>query len=204
MKKVISVLFALVLTFSMSPASLAAPIQQDESLSEFSFEASLEDLQDGITFVISKNEDGGFVVRQILVEDAVAQNEEAVPFDVEAIPYYTPGDTAFHCGLTHLWDNGVAYLHWEAHGDQLTNVKAKVYCKDTSILFPKSYFNDYINEYDDLDGMYDNAYGQTEFFSIPDDVEKVKVGWSNVYITTVKDGKMSVPDASQTVKLKDY
>lgn len=43
--------------------------------------------------------------------------------------------------------------------------------------------------------------GITEDFDIPSNVEKVKVGWENAYVTTVKDGKLSMAAASQTVTL---
>lgn len=60
---------------------------------------------------------------------------------------------------------------------------------------------DDIDGYSDLSGRYNYASGITEDFDIPSNVEKVKVGWKNAYVTTVKDGKLSMAAASQTVTL---
>lgn len=94
-----------------------------------------------------------------------------------------------------------AHLHWNATGEQLTRVQARVFCKPTSIFATNYYYNDDIDGYSDLSGRYNYASGITEDFDIPSNVEKVKVGWKNAYVTTVKDGKLSMAAASQTVTL---
>lgn len=85
--------------------------------------------------------------------------------------------------------NNRAILYWTATGNQLIRVQASVFCKDTSILSPEYFFNDDIDGYSDLSGRYNKADGATRVFYIPSSVEKVKVGWSRAYITTVSGGK---------------
>jgi len=106
----------------------------------------------------------------------------------------------FHVGI--VKDSSTkAHLYWSATGTQITNVSGTIYCSNTSILKPKSYFSGRIDEYKDLNGRYNKANGSTKSFSIPKNTKKVKVGWKNVYITTIAGGKAYLGNASSTVKL---
>lgn len=194
MKRLVSLLLAVIMTLSMTLGVSAAPVQQQESVAnEISLELSIQDLKNGVTVVIEDNGSEGYVARQLSSEETTAiENGKSLERKIVA---------TFHCGITYHKSTQSAHLHWNATGEQLTRVQARVFCKPTSIFATNYCYNDDIDGYSDLSGRYNYASGITEDFDIPSNVEKVKVGWKNAYVTTVKDGKLSMAAASQTVTL---
>ena len=194
MKKLVSLLLAVIMTLSVTLSVSAAPVQQQESVAnEISLELSVQDLKNGVTVVIEDDGSGEYVARQLSSEEtADIENGKLLERKIVA---------EFHCGITYHKSTQSAHLHWNATGEQLTRVQARVFCKPTSIFATNYYYNDDIDGYSDLNGRYNYASGITEDFEIPSDGEKVNVGWKSAYITTVKDGKLSMASASQTVTL---
>ena len=166
----------------------------ETTLEDFFIEVSLDDLRDGVTVALEDNGDENYVVRQLSPEEAFRFENGKASTEVIA---------TFHCGLKYNKGTHRGSLHWNATGKQLTRVQATVFCKDTSILSPDYFFDGDIDGYLDLSGRYNQTNGTTSSFDIPSDVEKVKVGWSSAYITTVTDGKNSMASASQTLTLAD-
>lgn len=191
MKKLFSLIFALVLALSLSVGVYAAPVQTDElPLDDFSINVSVDDLQDGITVVIEEDENGNCTVRQISSEEAMALENNPSPRILGT----------FHCGLEYNSSTSQGHIHWKATGDRLTRVQATVYCKNTSVLYPETYFDEDIDGYTDLSGRYNDAHGSTDNFNIPRDVDFVSVGWSSATVSTVTKTTKLAP-ASQIVTI---
>lgn len=76
------------------------------------------------------------------------------------------------------------YLSWEIHYPQLTYFSADLYCRDTSLFFPTYYVN--TSESQSYTGANSLGYGQSyTYFSIPSSIDKVRVGWTDEYISSV-------------------
>jgi hypothetical protein len=190
-KKFVSLVLVLALSFVVCVPAFAAAPAQNIALDDLSIEMSVADLQQGATVVVEEDTNGNLTISSP-TEAFALENGRSTRAVV----------ATFHCGITYDKNSNSAYLHWNATGERLTRVTAKIFCKSTSILFPKSYFNDDIDGYSDLSGRYNSASGATDSFDIPSGTTKVKVGWSSAYVTTVAKGKMSMASASQTVTLK--
>lgn len=86
------------------------------------------------------------------------------------------------------------YQSWEIHYPQLTYMSADIYCSTTS--YPPSYYNsESVSQ--SYTGAYGSGYGQSyTYFSISSSVEKVRVGWTNCYISSVTDSFSVAPGSS--------
>lgn len=195
-KRLLAWLLTTILVVSMmTPTAFATYTggePQQTEVGEFSAEMSIDDLQNGVTVIIEDTGDGNYLARQLSPEEAFALESGRISIKVEA---------TFHCGLKYDKNTHKGYLHWTATGDKLTRVQANVFCRETTILFPESFFDGDIDGYSDLRGQYNSAYGATGSFEIPSNIKKVKVGWDNAYVTTLEDGKMSMSNASETITL---
>ena len=73
MKRLVSLLLAVIMTLSMTLGVSAAPVQQQESVAnEISLELSVQDLKNGVTVVIEDNGSEGYVARQLSSEETTA------------------------------------------------------------------------------------------------------------------------------------
>lgn len=190
MRKLFSLILALVFALSLSVSTYAVSAQSRTPLSDFSVEVSIDDLKDGITIVVEKDENGEYILRQLSNAQTVALESNPSPRVV----------STFHCGITYHSATSTAHIHWTAAGERLTRVHADVFCQSTSMFFPDTYFEGTIDGYADLGGRYNTANGVTDDFDIPNNVDKVKVGWSSATVSTVTS-TVKIPGASQTVSL---
>ncbi len=86
MKKLIALLLSVLLALtSMAPAYAAKPYLENQN---FSIEASIDELADGITFAIIQDADGSLTVQKIEQGDISLQANQRVA-------------GKFHCGLTY-------------------------------------------------------------------------------------------------------
>ena len=155
------------------------------------YEASIDELADGITFAIIQDADGSLTVQKIEQGDISLQANQRVA-------------GKFHCGLTYHKNASTAHIHWTATSSQLTAVRARVYCKPTYIIggdYGKYFFYGDIDEYRDLGGRYNTANGATDDFDIDSGLKKVNIGWTSASITTVRGGTLALPSSIDTVEL---
>ena len=186
--KIKSKIFSLILTLVMMFALSAMPVSADTSskIDSSSLPSiTLSELENGIDVIIVKD---GSSLKAVTQEQRKALKNSVIDFGT------------FHVGIVKN-SSTKAHLYWKATGTQITYVSGTIYCKNTSILKPKSYYSGSIDEYKDLNGRYNKANGTTDSFKIPKSAKKVKVGWKNVYITTIAGGKAYLGNASSTVKL---
>lgn len=119
MKKLIALLLSVLLALtSMAPAYAAKPYLENQN---FSIEASIDELADGITFAIIQEADGSLTVQKIEQSDIALQANQRVA-------------GTFHCGLTYHKNASTAHIHWTATSSQITGVRARVYCKPTYVI----------------------------------------------------------------------
>ena len=185
--KILSLILTLVMVFTLSAIPASAVSADTSTMIDTSSlpSISLSDLERGIDVVIVKD---GSSLKAVTQEQRKSIKRAVIDFGT------------FHVGI--VKDSSTkAHLYWSATGTQITNVSGTIYCSNTSILKPKSYFSGRIDEYKHLNGRYNKANGSTKSFSIPKNTKKVKVGWKNVYITTIAGGKAYLGNASSTVKL---
>lgn len=189
MKKLIALLLSVLLALtSMAPAYAAKPYLENQN---FSIEASIDELADGITFAIIQDADGSLTVQKIEQGDISLQANQRVA-------------GKFHCGLTYHKNASTAHIHWTATSSQLTAVRARVYCKPTYIIggdYGKYFFYGDIDEYRDLGGRYNTVNGATDDFDIDSGLKKVNIGWTSASITTVRGGTLALPSSIDTVEL---
>lgn len=125
----------------MAPAYAAKPYLENQN---FSIEASIDELADGITFAIIQEADGSLTVQKIEQSDIALQANQRVA-------------GTFHCGLTYHKNASTAHIHWTATSSQITGVRARVYCKPTYVIggdYGNYFFYGDIDEYRDLNGRY--------------------------------------------------
>ena len=138
MKKLIALLLSVLLALtSMAPAYAAKPYLENQN---FSIEASIDELADGITFAIIQEADGSLTVQKIEQSDIALQANQRVA-------------GTFHCGLTYHKNASTAHIHWTATSSQITGVRARVYCKPTYVIggdYGNYFFYGDIDEYRDL------------------------------------------------------
>lgn len=96
MKKLIALLLSVLLALtSMAPAYAAKPYLENQN---FSIEASIDELADGITFAIIQEADGSLTVQKIEQSDIALQANQRVV-------------GTFHCGLTYHKNASTAHIH---------------------------------------------------------------------------------------------
>ena len=177
MKKLIALLLSVLLALtSMAPAYAAKPYLENQN---FSIEASIDELADGITFAIIQEADGSLTVQKI-------------------------EQSTFHCGLTYHKNASTAHIHWTATSSQITGVRARVYCKPTYVIggdYGNYFFYGDIDEYRDLNGRYNTASGATDDFDIDSGLKKVNIGWTSASVSTVRGGTLALPASIDTIEL---
>lgn len=189
MKKLIALLLSVLLALtSMAPAYAAKPYLENQN---FSIEASIDELADGITFAIIQETDGSLTVQKIEQSDIALQANQRVA-------------GTFHCGLTYHKNASTAHIHWTATSSQITGVRARVYCKPTYVIggdYGNYFFYGDIDEYRDLNGRYNTASGATDDFDIDSGLKKVNIGWTSASVSTVRGGTLALPASIDTIEL---
>lgn len=187
-KILISALSALtVMLGAITPAtSVMAADSQFIELDDI--EATINQLADGVTVVLTKTADGTF--------------EQNIYYDTFSIP--RPRATAdgvlewaeFHLGFND-WNDDTGRLYFTISADEpMYGVSGSAYVKSTSVLHPATFYSDTFDKY--LNGsmntsrtLYEDLYTEDE--------EKVRVGFSGVVLVTLAGDKGNFSNASQIV-----
>ena len=110
-----------------------------------------------------------------------------------AIPAGTTIKAKFSVSLTRV-QTSKAILSWNATAYQLKNVTGTIYCKNTGVLFSRTYYSSSI-KCPHLDGTTNRASNATASFTIESSSKgtaSYKVGFSNVILKTItKDYNMT-------------
>lgn len=153
-------------------------------------EVTTEQLVDGVTVVLTRNEDDTF--------------DQAVYYDTDAaaIPMPTAGAdgvleiAAFHLGFND-WNDDTGRLYYTISADEpMSSITGNAYVKSTSILFPKSYYSDSFTG--SLHGSLNTSRTLKDNVNTGDET-KVRVGFSGVVLTTTAGEKGYFSDTSQVV-----
>lgn len=196
LSKFLSGLTALFLStaISVSSLSISSYAINDES-SEFVCLAPYE-----IEISLDEIDEEGFDV--VLYYDDTIQSVSVYEGDFSNIPAEVADNSigTFHLGLTFNMYVGHYNLYWQINLEQLTYMSAEVYCKDTAVFFPETFFEQSVTQR--FDGSSSLGYGYTSYFDISSSYDTVKVGWKNCQLSSITD-TYYIGNASQTVKLAD-
>lgn len=145
-------------------------------------ELPVDEMTDGITVAIFKDDNGEFYAEQ------VTENS--------AMPASTTVST-FHVGLMAGTASNKYKMHWSARGDRLTAIYANLVCKNTSngtvYGTQNAYFSSTYGK--------SSASGTTSDFTIPSNISKVKVGWSAATIASMGQGTVTLTSTFQNVNV---
>lgn len=189
-KLVVSTLTALTVVLSMIAPSVQVFAEESPVTEIEDIEVTPEQLIDGVTVVLVKNNDGTF--EQIVYSDT----------DFAAVPQ--PAATAdgvlewaaFHLGFNN-WNNDTGRLYFTISADEpMKKVTGNAYVKSTSILFPTTYYSDSFNK--SLGGSMNTSRVLYENVDTGDE-DRVRVGFSNVVLLTVADEYGYFSNTSQVV-----
>lgn len=189
-KLVVSTLTALTIVLSMIAPYVQVFAEESPVTEIEDIEVTPEQLIDGVTVVLVKNNDGTF--EQVVYSDT----------DFAAVPQ--PAATAdgvlewaaFHLGFNN-WNNDTGRLYFTISADEpMKKVTGNAYVKSTSILFPTTYYSDSFNK--SLGGSMNTSRVLHENVDTGDE-DRVRVGFSNVVLLTVADEYGYFSNTSQVV-----
>lgn len=172
MKKNLSVLLAIILLCSCCFISTSAKEQQQ------SIEISIDELALGEEVVAYFYTNG-----EILVQKESPNNRKTYSAASSSQVAAT-----FHVGLTRM-ESQKAYLYWTANvcppaATGLKNVTGGIYCQNTSVLSPVTYYSTSIKcPY--LNGTTYLAQGSTGTFGLPITTTTFRVGYTNLNLRTI-------------------
>ncbi len=190
-KIIISTLSAVAIMFgTLAPATSTMAVES-QVIEIDDIEVTPEQLSDGVTVVLTKNEDGTF--------------EQTVYYDTDIASIPQPMATAdgelewavFHLGFND-WNDDTGRLYFTISADEpMSKVTGNAYVKSTSYLFPTTYYSDSFNK--KLNGSMNTSR------TLQDDVDtgdagKVRVGFSGVVLVTVANEKGYFSNTSQVVE----
>ncbi len=164
-KNVIAIILSITLIYCFSITYFANSVYDNTT----EIEVSIEELKTGIDIIAYCTSDG-----KINIIKSNDKTLYASTLDVKA---------TFSVSLTKM-ESSKAILSWNAKTPQLKNVTGTIYCKDTSILFPKTYCSSRIScPY--LNGTEGRANGSAAPFTVSNKTAKYKVGYSGVNLRTI-------------------
>lgn len=192
LKRHISFVLVLVLTLCLS-LNLGITTLADEnskiSIPDFSVVLSEQDLEDGVTVVLYKNEDGSFTSKQIFDSS-----------DYPIMPLEGPDGSlewaTFHVSL-YNWINDTGKVSYTITCDEpLNTVRGNVYVETVDKLIATTFFSKYIR---------DSCHGATRRVAEIGTTKSMKgynsvlVRFSSITFTTIGDEGGSFPNAKKEV-----
>ncbi len=181
---------ASILSGSFAPAtSVMAAGNQSVEIGDV--EVTKEQLEDGVTIVLAKNEEGTF--------------EQTVYYDIDVSSIPQPTATAdgelewaeFHLGFNH-WNDDTGRLYFTISADEpMSKVTGNAYVKSTSIFSSKPFYSDMFKK--KLYGSMKTSRTLKENVDTGDE-KKVRIGFSSVVLLTTANQKGYFSDTSQVVK----
>ena len=189
-KILISTLSAAAIMFGTLAPATSTMAAESQSIEIDDIEVTPEQLSDGVTVVLTKNNDGAF--------------EQTVYYDTDPASIPQPMATAdgelewakFHLGFVD-WNDDTGRLYFTISADEpMSKVTGNAYVESTSILFPETYYSDSFNK--KLNGSMNTSRTLQEDVNTGDE-EKVRVGFSSVILSTVAGEKGYFSNTSQVV-----
>ena len=190
-KILISTLSAAAIMFGTFAPTTSIMAAENQVIEIDDIEVTSEQLSDGVTVVLTKNEDGTF--------------EQTVSCDTDIASIPQPMATAdgelewaaFHLGFND-WNDDTGRLYFTISADEpMSKVKGNAYVQSTSILFPATYYSDSFDEA--LGGSMNTSCTLKDNVDTGDE-DKVRVGFSSVVLTTVANEKGYFSNTSQVVE----
>lgn len=187
----ISLVSALVILLGVSAQGISTLAADKVVADGYDTEVTLEQLTNGVTIVLSRNEDGTFDQTTYYGDDALYVPQIAATAD-GVLEW-----AKFHLGFVD-WNDDTGRLYYTISADEpMSYISGNAYVRSTSILFPEDFFNQSFSS---------NLYGSMNTGrTLHDDVdtgdeEKVRIGFSGVTLTTVAGEKGSFSNSSQVVE----
>lgn len=187
----LSTLSAVAIMFGTLAPTTSTMAAESQVIEIDDIEVTPEQLSDGVTVVLTKNEDGTF--------------EQTVFYDTNIASIPQPMATAdgilewaaFHLGFND-WNDDTGRLYFSISADEpMSKVTGNAYVKSTSILFPATYYSDSFDK--ELNGSMNTGRTLRDNVDTGDE-DKVRVGFSSVVLTTVADEKGYFSNTSQVVE----
>lgn len=190
-KILLSTLCAVAIMFGTLAPATSTMAAESQVIEIDDIEVTPEQLSDGVTVVLTKNEDGTF--------------EQTIFYDTDLAGIPQPMATSdgelewaiFHLGFND-WNDDTGRLYFTISADEpMSTVAGNAYVKSTSILFPTTYYSNSFSK---------SLYGSMNTSrTLKDDVDtgdkdKVRVGFSGVVLTTVAGETGYFSNTSQVVK----
>lgn len=186
MKKIIGILLATVLIFSIPCTAFAAENEQHIEADELV--VTVGQLKDGITVLITINKDGTFT--QCIYDDISSIPQPAATADGEL------EWAVFHLGFNN-WTDTTNSLYFTVSADEpMSKVYGTAYVDATSLLFPKSYYNSSFTKY--LGSAFTATRTLASNIDVGDETE-VRIGFKNVILVTTAGDNGSFVNTAQTV-----
>lgn len=189
-KSLIATLSAVAIMFAtLAPATLTMAAE-NQFIEIDDIEVTSEQLSDGVTVVLTKNDDGTF--------------DQTVCCDTDLAFIPQPMATAdgelewakFHLGFVD-WNNDTGRFYFTISADEpMSKVTGNAYVKSTSILFPSTYYSDSFAK--KLNGSMNTSRTLQEDVNTGEE-EKVRIGFSNVVLVTTAGEKGYFSNTSQVV-----
>lgn len=191
-RKILISILSVASILSGSITSTISVMAADSQLVEIDdVEVTAGQLADGVTIVLTKNEEGIF--------------EQTVYYDIDFSSIPQPTATAdgelewavFHLGFNN-WNDDTGRLYFTISADEpMSKVTGNAYVKSTSWLFPETFYSDSFSK--KLSGSMNTSRTLKEKVDTGDE-EKVRVGFSSVVLLTTADEKGYFSDTSQVVE----
>jgi hypothetical protein len=192
-KTIVSTIMAFMIFLSIMPVtSYAIEKSVTEQIDEYRVDAY--DIELSVPDLITDGCTGTFYYDETTDSIAVYTGDDFGSLNIEAL-----GTLSVH--LVFSMTHNRYYLSWEIYYPQITYFSADLYCRDTSWFFPTYYDESSVSQ--PYSGAYNHEYGATySYFSIPSNVDTVRVGWKNAYISSFS-GSFAVANGSSLVDPED-
>ena len=190
-KIVISMLSAVTIMFGTFAPTTSVMAARSQYIELDDIEVTPEQMADGMTIVLIKNEDGTFEQRVCYDTDfeSIPQPMAAADGELEW--------ASFHLGFND-WNDDTGRLYFTIAADEpMSKVTGNAYVKSTSFLRPKTFYSDSFDK--KLNGSMNTSRTLKDNVDTGD-VEKVRVGFSNVVLVTIADEKGYFSNTSQVVE----
>lgn len=191
MKKTLKTLFSLSILTCMLTSPLQATTSCPQTIPFQEPSLSQEQLEDGVTVLITRNNDGTYNQEVYDDEDIALSSVPRSSFAGDGVIDVA----AFHLGFKD-WNEDTDCLYFNVSADEtLSYVDGNVYVKSTSILHPESFYNDRLHY--PLFGS-SNTGGTIAYVNTGDET-KVRVGYSDLYIVAISGSYANMGSASKVV-----
>ncbi|MBA4688179.1 MAG: hypothetical protein H2184_13570 [Candidatus Galacturonibacter soehngenii] len=196
-KRFFSVCLSLAISSAIAMPSVTVNAASEQPIQVEDITATINQLTDGITIVLTKNEDDTFnqkVYYNTLMPQSITTTSNLKPMaTADGVLEWA----VFHLGFKN-WNDDTGDLYYTISADEpMYSVSGDAYVKSTSILFPKSFYKDSFSS-----RLYSstNTSRTLETDVDTEDEKKVRVGFSNVVLETIAGEYGYFANSSQIVE----